>query len=112
MPRRACDVAVCDEIAVRQKDARVLYLRFDPCRIYRHDIGTIEEVSDPAESFGLTLRAISRSRAIQAHQLGVVGGIEHGFDFEIERPLRRLRDGEPMRRGDEAVLRQGLAVEA
>src|SRR6516165_8422185 len=112
MPRRTCDVAVVDKIAVRQKDAGLFFLRFNPCRVYGHDIGTIEEVGDPAKSFGLALRAISRSRAIEPHQLGVVRWIEHGLDFEFERSLRGLRNGEPIRRGDEALRRQRLAVEA
>src|SRR4029077_5395786 len=100
MTRCAADVAVCDKIAVRQEDAGLFFLRLNPGRVYGHDVGTIEEIRDPAKSFGFALRAISRPGAIEAHQFGVVGRIEHGLDFELERTLRRLRDSEPIRRGD------------
>ena len=43
MTRCAGDFAVCDKIAVRQKDAGLFFLRLNPGRVYGHNVGTIED---------------------------------------------------------------------
>jgi len=57
------------------------------------------------------LSAIGRGGPVEAHESGIRRGIDGGLDLELERPVRRLRDGELIGPGDEAFGGQRLAVE-
>ena len=111
MPRRAGHLAAVDEIAVGEKNRGFALIGFDPRRINRHHIRPVEEISDAPKAFGLALRAIGRAGAVQPHELRIAGRIDDGLDGEFERPVRHLRDGQPIRRGDEILRCQRLAVE-
>ena len=63
------------------------------------------------KSFRLALRAIGRAGAVEPHEPRISDRVEDGFDRKLERPVRRLRNGEPVGRGDEIFRRQRLAVE-
>src|SRR5208337_4709257 len=71
----------------------------------------VEEIGDAAKAFGLALRAIGGAGAIEAHELRVGRRIDDGLDLELERTVRRLRDGKPFSRGEKAVVGERLAVE-
>jgi hypothetical protein len=43
--------------------------------------------------------------------LGVAGRVDHGLELQLERALRRLCNGEPLRRGDKVLGRQRFAVD-
>ena len=100
-----------DEIAVGEQHRHVGAVGFDARRVDRHHVRAVEEIGDAAEAFGLALRAIGAVGAIQPHQLGVGGRIDRGFDLELERALRRLRDGQAVGRRGIGVLRQRRAVD-
>ncbi len=99
------------EIAVGEQHRRFVFVGFDAGGVDRHHVRPVEEVGDAAKTLGLALRAIGVAGAVKPHELGIAGWIDDGFDVELERPVRRLRDGEPLGRGDEVFRRQRLAVE-
>ena len=98
MPVGPGDVALRHEIAVGEQHRRVVFVGLDARRVDRHHVRPVEEIGDAAEAFGLALRAVDVAGAVKPHELGVAGRIDHGLDLEFERPVRRLRDGEPVRR--------------
>src|SRR5208283_1907120 len=87
------------------------FVGLDARGVDRHHIRPVEEIGEAAKAFGLALRAIGGAGAIKAHELRVGRRIDDGLDLELERAVRRLRDGEPFRRGEKAVVRERLAVE-
>ena len=111
MPVGAGHVALSDQIAVGEKHRRLGFVGLDARGVNRHHVRPVEEVGDAAEAFGLALRAIGRAGAVEAHQLGIGGGIDDGLDGKLERPVRRLRNGQPFGRGQETFARQRPAVE-
>src|SRR6266849_3463591 len=94
------NLAAGREIAVGEQHRRVAFLGFDAGGVDRHHVGAVGEIGDAAEALGLALGAKDRSRAIKARELGVGGGIDGGLDLQPERPVRRLRDGQPGGRCD------------
>jgi hypothetical protein len=97
---------------VREQNRHVL-AGLDARRIDGHHIGPVGEIGDAAETLGLALRAIGRARAVKAHELrvgGGSGGIEQCLDREAERTLRRLRDRQPVGRGEIAVCAQRFVI--
>ena len=111
MPRGARHIALRGEIAVGEQHRRFGFVGLDARGVDRHHVGTVEKIGDAAKTLGLALGAIGRAGAVEAHELGVVGRIDDGLDLELERPVRRLRDGEIVSRGDKVLRRQRLAVE-
>ena len=107
----ARQVAVLDQIAVRQQHRRFGFVRLDAGGVDRHHVGTIGEIGDAAEAFGLALRAVGAGGAVKPGQLRVGGRIDQRLDLQRERPVRRLRDGQAVRRRGVAVGGQRLAVE-
>ena len=87
----AGQVAALDQIAVGQQHRGFGFVGFDARRVDRHHVGPVGEISDAAETLGFALRAISAARAVEAGELRVGGRIDQRFDFERERPVRRLR---------------------
>ena len=81
--------AALDEVAVRQEHGRIVQTRLDAHPVDRERIRPIVEIADAPEAFGLALRAPDAVGAIQPHQLGVRGRIEHGGDRKLEPPRRR-----------------------
>jgi len=108
---RARHVASGDQIAVGEQNRRFSFVGLDARCVDRHHVRPVEEISDAAEAFGLALGAVGGAGAIKPHQLRIAGRIDDGFDLEFERPVRRLRDGQLVGRGDEVLLRQRLAVD-
>ena len=98
-------------IAVGEQHRRVGFVGLDAGGVDRHHVGAVGEIGDAAKTLGLALGAIDPTRAIEAHQLGVGGGVDLGLDLEPERPRRRLGDGQAVRGGDVLFRRQGGAVE-
>ena len=111
MPVGAGHVALGDQIAVGEKDRRFAFVGLDARGVDRHHVGPVEEIGNAAETFGLALCAIGGACAVKSHELGVGRRIDHGLDLERERLVRRLRDGELVRRRHEGFGRQRLAVE-
>ena len=111
MPVGAGHVALGDQIAVGEKDRRFAFVGLDARGVDRHHVGPVEEIGNAAETFGLALCAIGGAGAVKSHELGVGRRIDHGLDLERERLVRRLRDGELVRRRHEGFGRQRLAVE-
>ncbi len=72
-------------------------IRLEAHAIDREHVGPVEEIGDAAETFGLALRAIGRARAIEAHQLGVGGGVEPRLDAQPEGAARRIGEREFVR---------------
>ena len=104
-------IAAVGQIAVRQQHRRFVFVGFDARRVDRHHVGAVGEIGDAAETFRLALRAVGAAGAVKPRQLGVGGRVDQRFDLQRERPVRRLRDGEAVRRRHIAVRRQRGAVE-
>ena len=104
-------IAAVDQIAVRQQHRRFGFVGFDARGVDRHHVGPVGKVGDAAEAFRLALRAIGAARAVEPGELGVGGRVDQRLDLERERPVRRLRDGQAVRRRHVAVRRQRGAVE-
>ena len=111
MPVGPGNIAALDEIAVREQHRRLAFVRFDARRVDRHHVRPVEKIGDAAKTLRLALRAIGRAGPVEAHESGIRCGIDGGLDLELERPVRRLRDGELIGPGDEAFGGQRLAVE-
>ena len=111
MPRGPLDVAASDEIAVREQNRHLVLVRFDTRRVDRHDVRAVKKIGNAPKTLGLALSAIGRTGPVQAHEPGIRRGIDGGLDFELESPVRRLRDGKLIGRGGEALGGQRLAVE-
>ena len=77
----------------------------------RQHVRPVEEIGDAAEALGLALRAVDAARPVKPGELGVGRRIDQRLDLQRERPMRRLRDGEAVRRRDIAVGRQRRAVD-
>ena len=74
-------------------------------------VGPVRKIGDAAEPFRLALGRIGLAGAVEAHQLGVGRGVELGLDVEHEGAVRRLQDGEAVRRRDEGVGGERCAVD-
>ena len=63
--------------------------------IFRKYVGPVREEGDPAEAFGLALRAQHSARGVEAHQLGV--GRRADLDFGLNRRLARRKIDDELR---------------
>ncbi len=108
-PRR--QLAAVGEVAIGKQHRRFLFIGFDPRGVDRHHVGPVGEVGDAAEAFRLALRAIGATRAVEAGELSIGRRIDQGLDLQRERPVRRLRDSEAVRRRRIAFRRQRGAIE-
>src|ERR1700689_3980765 len=99
------------QIAVGEQYRRLVLVGFNAWGVDRHHVRTVEKISDAAEALGLALRAIGRTSAIKAHQLRVGRRVDQRLDLEVELPVWRLGNGQLLRRGEVAFLRQFLAVD-
>ena len=59
-------------------------------RVRRHDVGSVQEISDAPKPLGLALGKKRGLADVQAHQLGVFRGVAGGENFQIKR-LRTFR---------------------
>ena len=107
----ARQIAALDQIAVGEQHRRFGFVGLDARGVDRHHVRPVGEIGDAAEAFRLALRAIGAARAVEPRELGIGGRIDQRLDLERERPVRRLRDGQAVRRRDIAVGRQRGAVE-
>ena len=80
MPVRAVDAPALDQVAVAEQHRRLVAVRLDPGGVDGQHVGTVEEIGDAAEAFGLALGAVIAARAVEAHQLGVRGRVDLGLD--------------------------------
>ena len=112
MPVGARHVALRNQIAVGQQHRRLAFVGFDARGVDRHHVRPVEEIGDAAETLGFALRAIGGAGAVKPHELGVARRIDDGLDFEFEGLVRRLRNGEPVRRRDERFAGSGLPSSA
>ncbi|MDR8895039.1 hypothetical protein FEP69_04405 [Burkholderia multivorans] len=86
-------VARIDEVAVRQQHRIRGLVCAQHDRIRRHHVGTIEEVCDAAEAFGLALREEVAARYVQARQRRVLVGRARAFERQVER-VGHVLDGQ------------------
>ena len=80
MPVRAFDGAALDQVAVAEKDRRLVAVGLDARGVDAEHVGTVEEIGDAAEALGLALGAVIAARAVEAHELGVRGRVDLGLD--------------------------------
>src|SRR5262249_24090550 len=91
----AAEIALFDEIAVREQHRAGLTLRTNRRAVDGHHIRPVEEISDAAKTLGLALRAEHVARDIETRQLRVRGRVDLGLDLE-RKGCGRARDREAL----------------
>ena len=72
----ALALASRDRVAVGEQDREARLVGFHPHPIAAEHVGPVREEGDPAEAFGLALRAQHPAGCVEAHQLGVRGRMD------------------------------------
>ena len=90
-------------LPLERRTGRLGLRRLDARGVDREHVGPVEEIGDAAKAFRLALGATVAARPVEAHQLGVGGGIDLGDDLEREGPRRHAADD----RGRSASRRSG-----
>eukprot|EP00760_Papus_ankaliazontas_P017972 PhM_4_TR17409/c0_g1_i2/m.69949 len=78
------------EVAVGEQHRVQCLVRLDVRRVFRHDVGAVEEVRDAAEPFRLTLCAEVATALVQAFEQRVLLGLDlhDGVDLKTSRRIR------------------------
>ena len=69
-------------VAVGEQDREARLVGFHPHPIPAEHVGPVREEGDPAEAFGLALRAQHPARFVEAHQLGVCRRMDDDFGLD------------------------------
>ena len=99
------------QIAVGEQHRRFGLVGLDAGGEHRHHVRPVGIIGDAAEAFGLALGAVVAARTVEPGELQVGLRIDQRLDFQRERPVRRLRDGEAVRARDIAVAGDRRAID-
>ncbi len=98
-------------IAIGEQERGFALIRLDSRRVDAENVRPVEEISDATEAFRLALRAIGRSRAVKARELGVRGWVHPRLNFQREGRVRDFLQQQPVGRSRVFLRAERAAVE-
>jgi hypothetical protein len=99
------------QVTVGEQHRRLGLVGLDTGGEHRHHVRPVRVIGDAAEAFGLALGAVVAARTVEPGELQIGLRIDQRLDFQRERPVRRLRDGEAVGGREIMVGRDRRAVD-